>query len=100
MYKFGPYGPNHATAGTFAFKRKLLEISSYDDNAAIAEEKQFLKNYTVPFFLFYPKKSILVFAHDGNTFDKKKLLVNPNPKYVHETSLKPKFFFRKNKVIW
>ena len=25
MYKFGPYGPTHATAGTFAFKRKLIE---------------------------------------------------------------------------
>ena len=24
MYKFGPYGPKHSTAGTFAFKRKLL----------------------------------------------------------------------------
>ena len=23
MYKFGPYGPNHATAGTFAFRRKF-----------------------------------------------------------------------------
>ena len=24
MYQFGPYGPNHATAGTFAFKNELL----------------------------------------------------------------------------
>ena len=24
MVQFGPYGPNHATAGTFAFKRELL----------------------------------------------------------------------------
>jgi len=25
MYKFGPYGPRHGTAGTFAFKRVLLK---------------------------------------------------------------------------
>ena len=30
MYQFGPYGPNHATAGTFAFKRELLDNHSYE----------------------------------------------------------------------
>ena len=49
IYQFGPYGPMHATAGTFAFKRELLKQTSYDDNAEIAEEKQFLKNYTCSF---------------------------------------------------
>jgi len=39
MYKFGPYGPNHSTAGTFAFKRKLLKETRYEDNALLAEEK-------------------------------------------------------------
>ena len=76
MYQFGPYGPNHATAGTFAFKRELLKDHSYDDNAALAEEKAFLKNYTVPFVQLEPKKVILVFSHNQNTFDKKKLLEN------------------------
>lgn len=85
VYKFGPYGPNHATAGTFAFKRKLLETSSYDDKAAIAEEKQFLKNYTVPFVQLDPYKTILVFSHDHNTFDKRKLLENPHPDLVKQT---------------
>ena len=33
----------HATAGTFAFKRELLKMTSYDDNAEMAEEKHFLK---------------------------------------------------------
>lgn len=85
VYKFGPYGPNHATAGTFAFKRKLLETSSYDDKAAIAEEKQFLKNYTVPFVQLDPYKTILVFSHEHNTFDKRKLLENPHPDLVKQT---------------
>ena len=78
MYQFGPYGPNHATAGTFAFKRKLLETHKYNENAALAEEKEFLKNYTVPFVQLEPKKTILVFSHRHNTFDKKKLLEQPD----------------------
>ena len=76
MYKFGPYGPNHATAGTFAFKRELLKDHAYNNEAALAEEKAFLKDYTVPFVQLEPKKVILVFSHNQNTFDKKKLLEN------------------------
>tara|TARA_B100000780_G_scaffold59456_1_gene38013 strand:+ start:396 stop:1631 length:1236 start_codon:yes stop_codon:yes gene_type:complete len=76
MWQFGPYSANHATAGTFAFKRELLKDHRYDEHAALAEEKAFLKNYTVPFVQLEPKKTILVFSHIHNTFDKKKLLEN------------------------
>ena len=80
MYRFGPYSQNHATAGTFAFKRELLKETKYDDFKALAEEKDFLKGYTVPFIQFDPLKTILVFSHNHNTFDKKKLLAHaPNP---------------------
>ena len=82
MYQFGPYGPNHATAGTFAFKRELLKEHRYEDHAALAEEKAFLKNYTVPFVQLEPRKTILVFSHIQNTFDKKRLLDNPDPRVV------------------
>ena len=88
IYEFGPYGPNHATAGTFAFKRELLEQTKYDDEAEMAEEKQFLKNYTIPFVQLDPRKCIICFAHDKNTFDKRKLLDNPHPDYVRKTKLK------------
>ena len=73
MYRFGPYGPNHATAGTFAFRKELLEQTKYDDFKALAEEKSFLKDYTIPFVQMDPLKTILVFSHNHNTFDKKKL---------------------------
>ena len=98
IWQFGPYGPNHATAGTFAFKRKLLKETHYDDDAELAEEKQFLKNYTIPFIQLNPLKSILCFAHDQNTFDKRRLLKNPNPDYVRETKMTPKNFI-KNKDV-
>lgn len=94
LYQFGPYGKNHATAGTFAFKRKLLETSSYEDEAALAEEKAFLKNYSVPFVQLDPLKTILVFSHEHNTFDKRKLLNNPHPQLVKESDKNVDMFVR------
>ena len=84
MVQFGPYNQNHATAGTFAFKRKLLQDTAYDPAASIAEEQHFLKNYTVPLVQLDPMKTILVFSHAHNTFDKRKLLETPSSyvKYV------------------
>ena len=79
MYKFGPYGPNHSPAATFAFRKELLKHTSFDNNACVAEEKHFLKNYTIPFVQLDPMKSILVFSHNHNSYDKKDLLLNPNP---------------------
>lgn len=67
IYKFGPYGDNHANAGTFAFKKELLKITEYDDSASLAEEKSFLKNYTIPFVQFDPFKTILVFFLTNTT---------------------------------
>lgn len=74
MWQFGPYGPNHATAGTFAFKKELLHITKYNEEKSLAEEKEFLKSYSIPMIQLDPKQTILVFSHTQNTFDKKKLL--------------------------
>lgn len=88
MIQCGPYGPNHATAGTFAFRRELLMQTQYDADASLAEEKSFLKNYTIPFVQLDPMKTILVFSHEHNTFDKRKLLENPHPQYLKEAPTK------------
>ena len=87
MYQFGPYGPNHATAATFAFRREYLKHSRYEDGAALAEERHFLKGYTTPFVQMDSLKTILVFSHIHNSFDKKKLLEEqgPNP-FVKEST--------------
>ena len=86
MYQFGPYNQSHSTAGTFAFKRKLLRLTRYEDSAALAEEKHFLKNYTIPFVQLDPLKTILVFSHAHNTFDKRRLLEgNFNPQFTKES---------------
>jgi glycosyltransferase involved in cell wall biosynthesis len=94
MVQFGPYGPNHATAGTFAFRRELLTQCRYEEHAAIAEEKAFLKNYTIPFVQLDPLKSILVFSHEQNTFDKRKLLDNPNPQFQKYSDKTVEMFIR------
>ena len=97
IYQFGPYGPNHATAGTFAFRRELLNMTSYENGAALAEEKHFLKNYTIPFVQLDPLKTILVFSHAQNTFDKRRLLDNPHPQFVKEAVNKTvDMFFEKD----
>ena len=98
LYQFGPYGPNHATAGTFAFKRELLKDTAYEDEAALAEEKAFLKNYTVPFVQLDPMKTILVFSHAHNTFDKRKLLENAHPKFVRESDKSVELFVKDAEV--
>lgn len=89
MYKFGPYGPNHSTAGTFAFKRLLLKQTQYEENAVIGEEKHFLKDYTIPLIQLDPLKTILVFSHNHNTFDKKRL-IDPNSPVCKESAIKVK----------
>ena len=88
MYQCGPYNANHATAGTFAFRKELLEQTFYEDSAALAEEKFFLKDYTIPFVQLDPLKTILVFSHEHNTFDKRKLLDNPHPDYFKPSTKK------------
>ena len=84
MVQFGPYGPNHATAATFAFWKELLSESKlkYDENACVAEERAFLHGYTIPMAQLDPMKVILVFSHEHNTFDKRILLANLHRKDI------------------
>jgi glycosyltransferase involved in cell wall biosynthesis len=100
MYKFGPYGPNHATAASFAFRKELLNQTSFEESACLAEEKHFLKNYTIPFVQLEPRKSILVFSHNHNSFDKKQLLnQGANNPYINETNLIPGDFIREKDLL-
>ena len=101
MMQCGPYGPNHATAGTFAFRTDLIKQTKYEDHAALAEERAFLKDYTVPFVQLDPMKTILVFSHDHNTFDKRKMFEqHQDPKYFKESGkVVNNFIRRKNEKI-
>jgi len=99
LLQFGPYGPNHATAATFAFKRELLNQTKFDEESSVAEERKFLKDYTIPFVQLDSIKSILVFSHNHNSFDKKELLKQmPNPN-IHETPLVPKDIVKEPEIL-
>ena len=109
MVQFGPYGKAHATAGTFAFRRDLLKDSRYNEDACLAEEREFLKNYTVPFVQLEPLKTILVFSHSHNTMDKRILLdemdknggtaVNPGNEYIKYSDKKVSDFIKDVKIV-
>jgi hypothetical protein len=71
-----------------------LKQHRYNDEACLAEERAFLKDYTVPFVQLDPMKVILVFSHEHNTFDKRKLLINANPDVVHDSPKKVMDFIK------
>ena len=96
MVQFGPYGQTHATAGTFAFRAELLKTSKYEEHAALAEERAFLKNYTVPFVQLDPMKTILCFSHEHNTFDKRRLLEAGYNEFMKESPKKVEDFIKKD----
>ena len=77
VYQCGPYKEYHATAATFAFKRQLLNDTSYDGNNALAEETKFTKGYTIPMVQLDTLKTIMVFSHRHNSLNKEQLLENP-----------------------
>jgi glycosyltransferase involved in cell wall biosynthesis len=99
MIKFGPYGPNHATAATFAFRKELLKDTQYDGSAAVAEEKHFLKDYTIPFVQLDPMKTILVFSHVHNSFDKKTLLEGPANQFINPSDKTPEQFVKDANIL-
>jgi glycosyltransferase involved in cell wall biosynthesis len=99
MVQFGPYGPNHATAATFAFRKELLLKTKFEEHACIAEEKQFLKDYTIPFVQLDSMKTILVFSHVHNSFDKKELLkVFPTP-FANYSNKTPEDFVKNENIL-
>jgi glycosyltransferase involved in cell wall biosynthesis len=105
MVQFGPYGKDHATAGTFAFKRQLLKQTRYNEDACLAEEREFLKGYTIPFVQLDPMKTILVFSHSHNTMDKRILLTNidiighPDSQYAKYSSKTLGDFIKDDKIV-
>jgi len=99
MYQFGPYGPNHSTAATFAFKRELLKITKFDESSCVAEEKKFLKDYTIPFVQLDSKKSILVFSHNHNSFDKKQLLDQGPNQFVNVSNVTPADMIKEPEIL-
>lgn len=87
IWKFGPYGPNHTTAAVLFFRKDLLKQTQFEDQAFLAEEKAFLKNYTIPMVQLHPSKTIVIVAHSQNSVDKRSLIANGETRFVKKTKL-------------
>ena len=98
LYQCGPYGKNHSTAATFAFRRELLLTTWYDDKKALAEETQFLKNYTIPLLQLNVLKTILVLSHCHNSFDKKILLTMPEESKIIQSPYHVNDFIKEEEI--
>ena len=93
IYKLGPYNSNHATNGTMAVRRSYALSHAYDESVTHAEEKSFLDSYRHPMIQLDPMKTMLVFSHSENTFNKIKMREDPNP-FVKKTDLKIRDFIK------
>ena len=88
IWMLGPHGRFHATAGTLAFRRELLEVSSCPDGARYAEEGPFLQRFTIPMVQLPPWDTILAMAHTDNTDSKRPILAEPAAYKARATTLR------------
>jgi len=94
IYKLGPYNANHATNGTMAVRRSYALSHAYDETVTHAEEKSFLESYKHPMIQLDPMKTMLVFSHSENTFNKIKMRDDPNNPFVKKTTMKIRDFIK------
>jgi glycosyltransferase involved in cell wall biosynthesis len=73
VYVFGPYRSGHATCGTMAVRKALVDSRQFAPGATYAEEESLLAGWQVPLVQLDPYKTILCIAHDSNTIDKKRV---------------------------
>jgi glycosyltransferase involved in cell wall biosynthesis len=97
IIKMGPYGPNHATNGTMAYRKSYSDTHTYDEFVTFSEEISFLEEHIHPMIQLDPYKVMLVISHSENTFDKERFLSIESP-FIKHTNLKIQDFI-KNKAL-
>lgn len=75
VFRFGPFGKNHGTNGTFAYRKSYASSHKHDNTKNGQEEPSFTNNFSEDLVQLNIDKTILCISHDSNTYDKKKLLV-------------------------
>lgn len=90
LYKFKEFGPYHSTNNCMAWKKSYLEKNKHDPEKESGEETSFTVSFKEPMVQLDADKTIVVSSHDGNTFNKRELLIggthriNPNVAAVQE----------------
>lgn len=72
----GPSSNNHLFTGSFAFKKELLKITSYDNKCESAEEHDFLLKLNLPVIQLDPLQTIIALSHETNTSDRSRFAEN------------------------
>lgn len=74
IYSFGPFGQNHGTNGSFAYRKEYLKGHKHDSTKNAQEEPSFTNDFKERMSQLDDSKIILCISHTSNTFDKKFLL--------------------------
>lgn len=98
IISLGPYGPNHATNGTMAWRKSYGKTHTYDETVKCAEEKSFLEQYKHPMIQLDSFKTMLVMSHSQNTFNKNMFRHQENNPVLRKTQMTIKDFIR-NRTI-
>ena len=107
LYKFKQFAPFHSTNNCMAWKKEYLLTNSHDPTKEMAEESSFTKNFSEPLVQLESEHTIIVSSHDGNTFNKRELLVggtikiNPSLSEVDDIKkyIKEPYFSRYEKLF-
>jgi glycosyltransferase involved in cell wall biosynthesis len=88
-------GARNVLNGTFAYHRNFLKKHRYDDNARLAEEQSFTRDFSAPVLALDPWRSILCVSHSSNTFDKDFVLGTCEAQRIGLDEAVPDTFVRK-----
>ena len=89
LWLSGPFGINHATAGTFAMTKQFARSHHYQNKDTCNEEKYFLRNYTIPMQQLDPFQTTICISHDTNTFDKNNMRARGESKLMKKIKFPP-----------
>ncbi len=98
IIRLGPYGPNHATNGTMAWRRSYGKTHTYDETVVCAEEKSFLEGYKHPMIQLDPFKTMLVMSHSQNTFNKNMFRQQDNNPVIRKVQMKIRDFIKDKRM--
>ena len=87
IWRIGPYMQTHCTNNTMAYMTKYGKTHKYDETLLMSEERTFLNEFKTPMVQLKTQDHLLCICHSTNTFDKRNLLIQKNPKLI-KTQLK------------
>lgn len=97
IWRIGPYAPTHCTNNTMAYLTQYGKEHKYDESVVMSEERSFLNDYKEPMIQLNTENHLLCICHSTNTFDKRNLLSQNNPKLV-KTNLKLQQVIRNKEI--